>query len=131
MKELYNEYFYVPEDGKVRDKVLLTRITVSVIAILFCIVAMSITAFAYFSHGIISSSNTIQSASYDLDITPPEDIAVSADNTYVLDNTSVEDLSTMSEDELIEYYNEKKQNREVQFMTGRERMIHALKREPI
>lgn len=74
MKRIYVEYFQVPENGKVRDKVLNTRLAVGIVGILLCLIALSVTAYAYFSHTVTSQTETLSSASFDvaLSITSPE-----------------------------------------------------------
>lgn len=72
MKMLYNEYFHVPEDGKVREKVLITRVAFTVVVILLCLAAISFTAYAHFSGSISSASNVIRAANYDLKLTVTE-----------------------------------------------------------
>ena len=67
MRELYNEYFYVPKEGKVREKVLFSRITVSVIIMLVWLSAMGFTAYAYFNCSVTSGMNTITSATYGME----------------------------------------------------------------
>lgn len=69
MKTLFNEFFYVPEDGKIREKVMMARITISVVFMVMCLAAMSFTAYAYFTCSVSSNLNTIQSAYYSLEIT--------------------------------------------------------------
>lgn len=69
MKKLYNEYFYIPEDGKIRDKVMVVRVAVTVIAMMLCLFGMTYSAYAYFSHSVTSESNMIQSADYNLTVT--------------------------------------------------------------
>lgn len=66
MKNLYNEFFHVPKNGKVREKVLFAHITVTVISIIVCLVAMSITAYAYFSSTVASTLNRVKTANYTL-----------------------------------------------------------------
>ena len=69
MRKLYNEFFYIPKHGKVREKVMLTRIAMTVTIVIMCLAAMSITAYAYFSYNITSGSNIIKSASFYTDVT--------------------------------------------------------------
>ena len=69
MRKLYNEFFYIPKHGKVREKVMLTRIAMTVTIVIMCLAAMSITAYAYFSYNITSGSNTIKAASFYTDVT--------------------------------------------------------------
>lgn len=68
MRELYREFFHIPKYGKVREKVVVTRIATTVLTIAVCLVAMCITAYAYFSSDIISPSNTIKAAYFEADI---------------------------------------------------------------
>lgn len=84
--KLYREFFYVPKHGKVRDKVMLSRIAVSVVLIVGCMAAMSITAYAYFSCSVTSGANIIRSATYKLDITPP--VGMENVDIYILDNSN-------------------------------------------
>lgn len=95
MRKLLNEIFYIPQHGKgkMREKAFLARITVSVIAMVFCLSAMGITAYAWFGGGISSATNKITSASYFLDweITMVASNEGDADQTSVLTNkTEVE-----------------------------------------
>ncbi len=68
MRELYEEYFSVPKEGKIREKVMLTRAAVTVAVILFCLAAMSFSAFAYFSHGVVSGISVIKAARFEADV---------------------------------------------------------------
>ena len=65
MRKLYNEFFYIPKHGKVREKVMLTRIAMTVTIVIMCLAAMSITAYAYFSYNITSGSNIIKAAHFE------------------------------------------------------------------
>ena len=69
MKKLYEEFFAIPTDGKIPEKVMLTRAVLTVAVILVCLSAMGITAYAYFSHSLISGQNTIKAAGFGVDIT--------------------------------------------------------------
>ncbi len=87
MKKIYEEFFYVPKHGKVREKVMLTRIGTSIALILICMVAMSFSAYAYFTCNIASGVSTIHAARYELDVTAPEGISAESGG-YALDNTA-------------------------------------------
>ena len=69
MRKLYNEFFYIPKHGKVREKVMLTRIAMTVMIVIMCLAAMSFTAYAYFSYNITSGSNIIKAAHFEAQIT--------------------------------------------------------------
>ena len=69
MRKLYNEFFYIPKYGKIREKVMLARVAMTVVIMVVCLAAMSITAYAYFSYNITSGSNTIKAASFYTDVT--------------------------------------------------------------
>lgn len=65
MRKLYNEYFHIPKDGKIGDKVMLVRVAVTAVCMVFCLAAMGITAYAYFSYNVTSSFNSIQTGKFD------------------------------------------------------------------
>ena len=94
MKKLYEEYFYIPEDGKIRDKVMVVRVAITVAVMLACLFAMTFSAYAYFSHSVTSDSNVIKSADYDLtvivknDADPSTELTPSAPRTYTFDGTN-------------------------------------------
>ena len=73
VKELYQDFLYVPKHGKVRDKVLITRIATSVCVILVCTIAMSVTAYAYFANSM-SLSTRIKSATYAIEVEAPQGV---------------------------------------------------------
>ena len=62
------EYFNIPKSGKIQEKVLFSRIALSVALIAVCISMTVITAYAYFSASVTSATNTIQAANYSLEI---------------------------------------------------------------
>ena len=68
MRKLYNKFFYIPNHGKIREIVMLTRIAITVTIVIMCLAAMSITAYAYFSYNITSASNTIKAANFDANV---------------------------------------------------------------
>ena len=68
MKKLYNEFFYVPKHGKVRENVMMTRLAVTVVTMLLCLFAMTLTAYAYFSYNVSSAFNVIKSSNFDVSI---------------------------------------------------------------
>ena len=68
MRKLFNEFFYIPKYGKVREKVMLTRLTMTITIVIMCLAALSITAYAYFSYNVTSGLNTIKSANFETSI---------------------------------------------------------------
>ena len=68
MRKIYEEFFHVPKHGKIRENVILSRITLAVFIIVACLAAMSISAYAYFSHNVTSGSNVIKAANFVADI---------------------------------------------------------------
>lgn len=76
MKNLYNEFFYAPRHAKIRDKVMLTRVVTTVLTVVFCLVAMSFAAYAYFSYDVTSDLSVIRSATFKTNIS----IEITADN---------------------------------------------------
>lgn len=86
MRRLYKEYFYIPKNEKIRDKVFFTRITFIIVSMIACLMAMSISAYAYFSANAYSITSTVKSAHYDLKVTPVEEVKVT-DGVFTLDNS--------------------------------------------
>ena len=68
MRKLFNEFFYIPQHGKVREKVMMTRLVSTIAIVIMCLAAMSITAYAYFSYNITSGSNIIRSATFKTEV---------------------------------------------------------------
>ena len=68
MRKLYNEFFYIPKHGKIREKVMLTRVAMTIVIMVMCLAAMSITAYAYFSHNVTSGSNIIKAANFEANV---------------------------------------------------------------
>ena len=89
MRKLYNEFFYIPKHGKIREKVMLTRLISTITIVIVCLSAMSITAYAYFSYNITSGSNMIKAASFYTDVT----VQITAE-----DGTVVETITTNTSD---------------------------------
>ena len=89
MRKLYNEFFYIPKHGKIREKVMLARVAMTVTIVIMCLAAMSITAYAYFSHNVTSGSNIIESASFYTDVT----VQITAE-----DGTAVDTITTNTSD---------------------------------
>lgn len=83
MKKFYNEFLRIPKTEKIRDKVMMTRISLSVAIMILCLGAMGITAYAYFSCNITSAVTTIRSAGYDLDVDVREVVQTGDENAGV------------------------------------------------
>lgn len=65
MKKLYYEFFYIPKYGKIREKVMLTRVAMTVAVLICCLAAMSMAAYAYFSYDVSSSANIIKASNFE------------------------------------------------------------------
>ena len=68
MRKLYNEFFYIPKHGKIREKVMLTRVAMTITIVIMCLAAMSITAYAYFSYNVTSGSSIIKAANFEASV---------------------------------------------------------------
>ena len=68
MKKLFNEFFYIPKYGKVREKVMLAHLASTITIVALCLVAMSIIAYAYFSSDVTSGTNIIRSATFKTEV---------------------------------------------------------------
>lgn len=64
MRKFYRDFFYIPKYGKVQEKVMLTRVTMTVAIVIMCLAAMGFTAYAYFSCDVTSGFNMIQAANF-------------------------------------------------------------------
>ena len=69
MRKFYNEFFYIPKHGKIREKVMIVRVAMAVCVIVSCLAAMGFTAYAYFSYDVYSQKSIIQAANFDTAIT--------------------------------------------------------------
>ncbi|MBQ8360098.1 MAG: LysM peptidoglycan-binding domain-containing protein [Oscillospiraceae bacterium] len=68
MRNFYNEFFYIPKYGKIREKVMLARIAMTVVIIVGCLAAMGITAYAYFSYNVTSGISVIKAAKFEAQV---------------------------------------------------------------
>ena len=88
MKKLLKELFYVPKYDKVREKVMIVQVAMSVSIIVMCLAAMSLSAYAFFSYNVPSASNTIQAANFEATVQiadkngEPVAVTTGGDNTH-------------------------------------------------
>lgn len=68
MGKLFHEYFHIPKNGKIRDKVIIGRLVVTVVATLVCLIVMGLSAYAYFTHDVISANNVIKAANFETNV---------------------------------------------------------------
>ena len=70
MREIYDEYLHVPkkEEGTVTEKVFLVRFILSIACIIICTCAIGYNAYAFFMFDAKSTTNTLKTATYSLDI---------------------------------------------------------------
>ena len=80
LERLLYEPQHQKEEEKVTDKVLTRSIITSVIGILFCMTCLFGLTWAWFSDSIVTSSNKITAATFDLDITVTEQTEQGAGN---------------------------------------------------
>lgn len=73
----------IKESDRLTDQMFMTQMMTSFAMILLCVAMMCTSAFAYFSSSVASSSNTIRSASYDLDV-QIQDVTPDQNGIYVL-----------------------------------------------
>lgn len=86
MKKLYNRFFHVPTDGKVNDKALLAQLVMTVMVIVGCLAAMSLSAYAYFTYNISSEYNTLKTTGFKAEL----EISVEDENGNVLGTVAPE-----------------------------------------
>lgn len=92
MKEVYQKLLYVPKHGKVPEKVMLVRVGISIACIIFCLAAMSVSAYAFFTSTVTSTGSVLQSAQYDLAIS--SDHFTEESGVCVLDNSEGNEVKT-------------------------------------
>lgn len=64
MRKLYNELFYVSKHGKIHEKVMVARLSVTLSVVLICLMMMSLAAFAFFSCRVTSATKPIEAADF-------------------------------------------------------------------
>ena len=86
LKKLYKDFFEVRDGENVSDKVFTARIFSSCAIVIICLLAMGISAYAYFSSSQATASNKLTSANYDIDISYEDNGSYTelADSTYVV-----------------------------------------------
>lgn len=85
MKKIWEEWFQTVHNGKVRERSMLVRITMSAVMIVMCMAAMSITAYAYFSTSITANISPVQSAVWRIAVEAEPDVVLDGE-FYALDN---------------------------------------------
>lgn len=68
MFKFLRELFYVPKYGKMKESTFFAHLTASVGVIVLSLIAMSFSAYAYFSCSMTTTSNTIVAARFDVDV---------------------------------------------------------------
>jgi LysM repeat protein len=77
---LYREFFHIPKDGKIQDKVMLTRVVMTAAIMVVCLIAMSFTAYAYFTAPeVVAPNNQMMAARFQ-----PEMLVTSDDSPVEL-----------------------------------------------
>ena len=73
MRKVYEEYLYVPEEGKIKESVFIMWIADAIVCMVCCLSAMGFSAYAFFTRSITSGSNTIVAATYNVEIQVSKD----------------------------------------------------------
>lgn len=68
MKKLYHEYFRIPENGKISDKVMLGRTVVAALCVILCLCAFSVSTYAYYYMTVSSTGNNVQAATFEVEV---------------------------------------------------------------
>ena len=90
MRKLFNEFFYIPKHGKIREKVMLARVAMTIVIMVVCLAAMSITAYAYFSHNVTSRSNIIKAATFETQV----QVQITDNNGKAVDNSQITPITS-------------------------------------
>ena len=72
MRKLYYKYFHISKEEKIADTVMTVRVVMAAFCIVFCLAAMSLTAYAYFTYNVTSSLNTIQTGKFEMSVAVSE-----------------------------------------------------------
>ena len=73
MRKLFAGIVCRPKHAKVQEKTVVNRLILTVVAVLACLAAMGVTAYAYFSCSITSRLNNIQAAHFEAKISVRDD----------------------------------------------------------
>ncbi len=68
MREVYEEYHRPPVQNKITDKAMLCRAVSTVCIIITCLIAMSVSAYAFFSYSVTSEQNKIKGANFETEV---------------------------------------------------------------
>lgn len=68
MRKMIRLFFHRGETEKISEKMIVAHLVYTVLVIVFCLVAMSVSAFAYFSHNVTSHFNVIKAADFETKI---------------------------------------------------------------
>jgi len=93
VSQLYQEYFYVPKEGRITEKVMMARVVSMVVVVILCLLGMSLTAYAYFSHSETSSGSSITAAEFNVAV------SLSEEGTALAETTPATPPATLSPDE--------------------------------
>lgn len=86
MRKKRNRILYIPPDGRVSDKAMLTRVILTVSIIVACLVAMSVTAYAYFSSESVTNQISLRSAEFKISVQAENTDAPSQELTAITSN---------------------------------------------
>lgn len=105
MKKFCDTYYDLPEEGKISEKVIMARAISTIAIIAGCLIAMSVSAYAFFCHSVTSELVNIKAASFDTDITivgttdpaATADILVVTEEVDPANNVETTDQADMAE----------------------------------
>ena len=89
VKAIYREYFYIPKNGKIGDKVMAAWAVLTALFMVGCLAVMSLSAYAYFTCTVSSGTNVLRSADFDITVSVTNtasnnDVTANTDETYTL-----------------------------------------------
>ena len=102
MKSFWKSFLYVPKHEKIPDKVMLGRVILSASLVVGCLLAMAMSAYAYFAHSLNTGFAVLEAAGFVgevkiVNVATDEEITVTAENTlYKADLEADEYLVTVS-----------------------------------
>ncbi len=102
MKSFFKQFLYVPKHEKIPDKVMLGRVVLSAALVVGCLLVMSFSAYAYFSHSVNTKVAVLEGAYFEGEVkivnaVDKEEILLMAANAgWQVDLTPGEYLVTVS-----------------------------------
>ncbi len=71
----FREDVKATEQPKISEKFIITQLVITISIIVACLIAMSVSVYAYFSHEVVSNSNVIKAADFKVDVSVKDQLS--------------------------------------------------------